>query len=75
MSEITRKIKNNNDAQKAYRAHIKNCMELAGKIERAVLDMPANINGNWAKVGDVAHLEDELQAIVDRLYGLGEYAE
>ena len=30
---------------------------------------------HWGHVGSAAHLVSQLQEVVDRLYGLGEYAE
>jgi hypothetical protein len=69
------KVQNLNNAQREYSKNKKEAQALLNKINRALLDTPAACNGDWALVGDMAHLVSELKNISDRLNGEGEYAD
>jgi len=44
-------------------------------IQKAVDALPKDSKGNWAMVGEAAHLAERLTELADRLLGTGEYAD
>jgi hypothetical protein len=62
----------------AYMAHHAAALELVERIADAIAShdvSPDPESVNWGHVGDIAQTRRELQAISDRLFSEGEYAE
>ena len=66
----------NRTATDAYIQHIQNALDNARRLTEYLEDHGGNDPDdiNWTHVGDIAHVDSELQAIADFTFSEGEYA-
>lgn len=65
------------EIQTAFKTHKTNILAQLATIQKYIkANANYDINSiHWGHVGDMAHVEDQLKDIVDRINGTGEYAE